>query len=154
MTRFSEINLFKYFLQKEINSTRFRLQHLWKSLFVVLIDFRIPLVIQGFIICFLLFLDDFCNGACWLNISLNLLRKEVKHSSIGGLVKYLLDTVKLSDAKLTTAEFESSANFSVLNVLIFLRKRQLLSNLLVNFTVQNTGKWSEISKVKIPLLTT
>ena len=110
-------------------------------------------MIQGFISCFLLFLDVFCNGACLFNISLNLLRKEVKHSSIGGLVKYLLDAVKLFNVKLTTAEFKSSANSSALKVLTFLRKRQLLSNLLVNFTVQSTGKWSEISKVKIPLLT-
>ena len=108
---------------------------------------------QGFIICFLLFLDVFCNGACLFNISLNLLRKEVKHLSIGGLVKYLLDAVKLFDAKLTTVEIKASANPSALNVVTFLRKRKLLSNLLVNFTAQNTGKWSEISKVKIPLLT-
>ena len=50
--------------------------------------------------------------------------KEVKHSSIGGLVNYLLDVVKLFDAKSTTAEFKS-ANSSALNVLTFLRKRQL-----------------------------
>ena len=89
---------------------------------MVLIDFRIPLVIQGFIICFLLFLDDFCNGACLFNISPNLLRKEVKHSSLGGLVKYLQDAVILFDAKLTAAEFKLLANSSALNVLIFLRK--------------------------------
>ena len=68
-------------------------------------------------------------------------------------MKYLQDAVKLFDAKLTTAEFILSANSSALNALTFLRKRQLLSNLLVNFTEQNTGKRSEISKVKIPLLT-
>ena len=89
-------------------------------------------MIQGFIICFLLFLDVFCSGACLFNISLNLLWKEVKHWSIGGLVKYLLDAVKLFDAKLTTAEFKSSANSSAVNALTFLCKRQLLSNLLVN----------------------
>ena len=48
---------------------------------------------HGLKICFLLFLGVFATVHVYLIYTLlNLLRKEVKDSSIGGLVQYLLDT--------------------------------------------------------------